>query len=141
MAPRRRGANIVPSTTGAAIAVTKAIKELEGKFDGLAVRVPVVSGSIADITFISKRPTTVEEINEILERASMEDRWKGIFAVTKEQLVSSDIVGNTHASIADLSFTKVVGGDLLKVLAWYDNEMGYANTLVEHALKAGSISS
>ena len=134
----RAGAqNIVPSTTGAAIAVTKAIKELEGKFDGLAVRVPVVSGSIADITFISKRPTTVEEINEILERASMEDRWKGIFAVTKEQLVSSDIVGNTHASIADLSFTKVVGGDLVKVLAWYDNEMGYANTLVEHALKAG----
>lgn len=134
----RAGAqNIVPSTTGAAIAVTKAIKELEGKFDGLAVRVPVVSGSIADITFISKRPTTVKEINEILEGASMEDRWKGIFAVTKEQLVSSDIVGNTHASIADLSFTKVVSGDLVKVLAWYDNEMGYANTLVGHVLKAG----
>lgn len=134
----RAGAqNIVPSTTGAATAITKAITELEGKFDGLAIRVPVVSGSIADITFISKRQTKVEEINEILEKASLEDRWNGIFAVTKEQLVSSDIVGNTHASIADLSFTKVVGGNLVKVLVWYDNEMGYANSLVLHVLKAG----
>ncbi|MEK7581991.1 MAG: glyceraldehyde 3-phosphate dehydrogenase NAD-binding domain-containing protein [Patescibacteria group bacterium] len=134
----RAGAvNIVPSTTGAALSVAKAIVDLDGKFDGIALRVPVVAGSIADITFVSKRPTTAEEVNEILEKASMEDCWKGIFTVTKEQLVSSDIVGNTHASIADLSFTKVVDGNLVKVLAWYDNEMGYANTLVEHVLKAG----
>lgn len=133
----RAGAqNIVPSTTGAAIAVTKALTGLSGKFDGIAIRVPVPVGSIADITFISSRDTTVEEVNDILRKASEEDRWKNIFTVTEEQVVSSDIVGDTHASIADLSFTKVVGGNLVKVLAWYDNEMGYANTLVEHVVRA-----
>lgn len=135
----RAGAqNIVPSTTGAAIAVTKAITGLNGKFDGIAIRVPVPAGSIADITFISNRDTTVEEVNDILRKAAGEEKWKNIFTVTEEDLVSSDIVGNTHASIADLSFTKVVGGNLVKVLAWYDNETGYANTLVDHVIKAGS---
>ncbi|MFA5841834.1 MAG: type I glyceraldehyde-3-phosphate dehydrogenase [Candidatus Paceibacterota bacterium] len=134
----RAGAqNIVPSTTGAAIAVTKAVTGLKGKFDGIAIRVPVVAGSIADITFISSRNTTTEEVNEILKNAAEEERWKNIFAVTEEEVVSSDIIGDTHASIADLSFTKVVGGNLVKVLAWYDNETGYANTLVEHVIKAG----
>jgi glyceraldehyde 3-phosphate dehydrogenase len=134
----RAGAqNIVPSTTGAAIAVTKAVTGLKGKFDGIALRVPVVAGSVADITFISSRETTVEEVNEILKKAAEEERWKGIFAVTEEELVSSDIIGDTHASIADLSMTKVVGGNLVKVLVWYDNEMGYTNTLVEHVIKAG----
>lgn len=135
---RAGGQNIVPSTTGAAIAVTKALTDLAGKFDGIALRVPVVAGSIADITFVSSRDTTAEEVNNILRKAAEEDRWKGIFTVTEEQVVSSDIVGDTHASIADLSFTKVVGGNLVKVLAWYDNEMGYANTLVEHVIRAGS---
>jgi glyceraldehyde 3-phosphate dehydrogenase len=135
----RAGAqNIIPSTTGAAVAVTKAIKGLSGKFDGIAIRVPVQAGSIADITFISKRDTTVEEVNEVLKNGAQELRWKGIFAVTEEPLVSSDIIGDTRASIADLSFTKVVGGNLVKVLAWYDNEMGYAKTLVEHTVKAAS---
>jgi len=134
---RAGGQNIVPSTTGAAIAVTRAITGLSGKFDGIALRVPVAIGSIADITFVSGRDTTVEEVNNILRKAAEEDRWKGIFTVTEEQVVSSDIVGDTHASIADLSFTKVVGGNLVKVLAWYDNEMGYANTLVEHVIRAG----
>ncbi len=134
---RAGAANIAPSTTGAAIAVTKAITELEGKFDAIAIRVPVACGSIADITFVSKRQTSVKEVNEILEKAAENERWSGIFTVTKEQLVSSDIIGNTHASIADLSLTKVVGGNLVKVLVWYDNEMGYANTLVLHVLKAG----
>lgn len=135
----RAGAqNIVPSTTGAAIAVTKAITDLDGKFDGIAIRVPVPAGSIADITFVSSRDTNVEEINSVLRKAAEDDRWKNIFTVTDEEVVSSDIVGNTHASIVDLSFTKVVGGNLVKVLAWYDNEMGYANTLVEHAIKTGS---
>jgi glyceraldehyde 3-phosphate dehydrogenase len=134
---RAAAQNIVPSSTGAAIAVTKAFPELSGLFDGISMRVPVVVGSIADITFISKKDTTKEEVNKILEDASKEDRWKHIFAVTKEQLVSSDIKGSHFASIADLSFTRVVGGNLVKVLAWYDNEMGYTYTLVDHVIKTG----
>lgn len=133
---RAGGVNIVPSTTGAAIAVTKAMPEFEEKFDGIALRVPIVLGSIADITFIAKKDTSVEEINKILEDAEKEERWKGIFVTTKEPIVSSDIVGNTHGAIADLSFTKVVGGNLVKVLSWYDNEIGYANTLVRHILSS-----
>jgi glyceraldehyde 3-phosphate dehydrogenase len=129
--------NIIPSTTGAAISVTEAIPALKGRFDGIALRVPVITGSIADITFLSKKTTSVEEVNGLLERAAKEPRWAGIFAASREQLVSADIVGNTYASIADLEFTKVVGGNLVKVLAWYDNEMGYAHTLVEHVLKTG----
>ncbi len=136
---RSAAQNIVPSTTGAAIAVTKVMTNLKGKFDGISLRVPVVCGSIVDITFISKRDTSVEEVNSLLKKASNEDRWRNIFTVTEESLVSSDIVGNRHASIADLSFTKVVGGNLVKVLAWYDNEIGYTYTLVEHVIKAGRL--
>lgn len=134
---RAAAENMSPSTTGAAIAVTKAYTQLAGKFDGIAVRVPTPAGSIADITFVAKRDTTVEEINKILEDASKEERWKGIFMVTKEPLVSSDIIGNPHGAIADLSLTKVVGGNLVKVMSWYDNEMGYAHTLVRHVKAAG----
>lgn len=134
---RAAAANIVPSTTGAAISVTEAIPDLEGMFDGIALRVPVIAGSIADITFIAKRKTSVEEINSILKKAASEPRWKGIFTATEEEYVSSDILGNPHASIADLGFTKVVGGNLCKVLAWYDNEMGYTHTLIEHVIKTG----
>ncbi len=134
---RAAAQNIVPTSTGAAIAVTKALPELVGKFDGIACRVPVVSGSIADVTFISKRDTTVEEINEILTKASNDPRWKGIFTVTNDQVVSSDILGNTHASIADLALTRVVDGNLVKVMAWYDNEVGYTNTLLLHTLEVG----
>ena len=108
---------------------------MEGIFDGISIRVPVIVGSIADITFISKKETSAEEINKILGNASKEERWKDIFAVTNEQLTSRDIIGNPHASIADLSFTRVVGGNLVKVLAWYDNEMGYTNTLIEQVLR------
>lgn len=136
---RAAAANIVPSTTGAAIAVTQAITALEGKFDGIAVRVPVLTGSIADITFIARRPTATEEVNRILKQAAAEPRWKNIFSVTEEPLVSSDIVGSPYASIADLALTKVVGGNLVKVMAWYDNEMGYTHTLVEHVIKAGTL--
>jgi glyceraldehyde 3-phosphate dehydrogenase len=131
--------NIVPSSTGAAIAVTKVATQLQGKFDGISIRVPVVAGSIVDVTFISKKNTTTEEVNEILKRAAGHPRWKGIFTVTEEDLVSSDIVGNPHASIADLAFTRVVDGNLVKVLAWYDNEMGYTNTLVRHVIEAGRL--
>ena len=136
---RAAAQNIVPSSTGAAIAVTKVLPRFEGKFDGISMRVPVVAGSIVDVTFVSKRDTTVEEVNSILKKASAEPRWNGIFTVTEENLVSSDIIGNRHASIADLSFTRVVGGNLVKVLAWYDNEMGYVHTLVEHVIKAGRL--
>ncbi len=136
----RAGAqNIVPSTTGAAIAVTKAFTKMEGLFDGISIRVPSVAGSIADITFISKRNTTVEEVNRILENASREDKWKNIFATSREELVSTDILGLKYASIADLKMTKVVDGNLVKVLAWYDNEIGYTNTLVEHIMKVSRI--
>ncbi len=136
---RAAAQNIVPSSTGAAIAVTKVMTSLSGLFDGISIRVPVVAGSIVDITFISKRDTDAEEVNSILKKASEQDRWKGIFTVTEEDLVSSDIQGNKHASIADLAFTRVVGGNLVKVLAWYDNEMGYTYTLVRHVIAAGQL--
>jgi len=136
---RAAAQNIVPSNTGAAIAVTRAIKDLEGKFDGIAMRVPVVTGSIADITFISKRKTSVEEINEIFKRAVKEPRWQGILAVTEDQIVSSDVVGEPYGAIVDLKFTKVIDGDLVKVLSWYDNEWGYVATLVKHVLNVTAL--
>jgi len=134
---RAAAQNIVPSSTGAAIAVTKAFTSLEGLFDGISIRVPTPAGSIADITFISKRPTTAEEVNSILKHASDSEKWEGIFQATEEELVSSDVIGLPFASIADLKMTRVVGGNLVKILAWYDNEMGYTHTLVEHVSKAG----
>ena len=134
---RAAAQNIVPSSTGAAIAVTKAFTKLEGLFDGVAMRVPVPAGSIVDVTFISKKNTSKEEVNEILEKASKDERWKNIFAVTEEELVSSDILGSKYGSIADLKMTRVVGGNLVKVMGWYDNEMGYAYTLVDHVVKTG----
>ncbi len=134
---RAAAQNIVPSSTGAAIAVTKAFTKLEGLFDGISIRVPVPAGSIADITFISKKDTTAEEVNTILKKASQEDRWKNIFTVTEEELVSSDILGSRYGSIADLKMTRVVGGNLVKVMGWYDNEMGYTYTLVDHVIKTG----
>ena len=105
--------------------------------DGIPLRVPVFCGSIADITFIAKRDTTVEEVNDILRKAAKEKRWQGIFSAGDDELVSSDIVGSAEGAIAELSMTRVVGGNLVKVLAWYDNESGYANMLVRHVLKAG----
>lgn len=129
----RAGAqNIVPSTTGAASAVTKAIPELDGKFDGIAMRVPVVSGSLVDITFISKKKTSVEEINTVLKDAATSERWRGILGYTEDQIVSSDIIGMPYGSIIDAKLTKVVDGNLVKVLAWYDNEWGYVTTLIKH---------
>lgn len=136
---RAAAQNITPSSTGAAVAVTKALPELDKLFDGISVRVPVVTGSIVDVTFLAAREVSAEEVNQVLKDAAGEERWKGIFAVTEEPLVSSDIIGNPHASIADLAMTRVVGGDLVKVLAWYDNEMGYAHTLVRHVIEAGKL--
>lgn len=135
---RAAAQNIVPTSTGAAIAVTKAYPSLAGKFDGISLRVPVPAGSIADITFIAKRNTSAEEVNDILRKASVSARWQGIFTTIDEELVSSDIVGERFASIADLGMTRVVDGNLVKVLAWYDNEAGYTHTLIEHAVRAGA---
>jgi glyceraldehyde 3-phosphate dehydrogenase len=138
---RAAALNIIPSTTGAAIATTLVHPELNDKFDGMALRVPVPVGSIVDVTFVASKKTTVEEVNAALQKASGEDRWKNIFAATDEPIVSSDIVGSKVGSIADLSFTKVIDGDLVKVLAWYDNETSYTQTLVEHVAAAARLTS
>ncbi len=135
---RAAAQNIVPSSTGAAIAVTKAFTSLEGLFDGISIRVPVPAGSIVDVTFVSKKPTTAEEVNNVLREAAKNDRWDGIFSATDEELVSSDILGSHFGSIADLKMTRVVGGNLVKVMAWYDNEAGYTHTLIDHVVKTGS---
>lgn len=132
---RAAGVNIVPSYTGAAIAVGRAVKAVEGKFEGTSMRVPIITGSLSAITFVSSQSTTAEEINKILRDAANEPRWQSIFRATDDQIVSSDIVGDPYAAIADLSLTKVVDGDLCCVYSWYDNEFGYTNTLVEHVLK------
>jgi len=129
---RAAAQNIIPTSTGAAVATTMAHTELSGKFDGISIRVPVPVGSIVDVTFIASRDTTVEEVNEALTNAVATDTWKNLFAVTEEPLVSSDIIGARYAGIADLSLTRVVDGNLVKVLAWYDNETSYTHTLVEH---------
>jgi glyceraldehyde 3-phosphate dehydrogenase len=134
---RAAAQNIIPTSTGAAVAVTKAYPSLVDKFDGISLRVPVPAGSIADITFIAKRPTSVSEVNDILRKAAGEARWEGLFSASDEELVSSDIIGQHFASIADLAMTRVVDGTLVKVLAWYDNEAGYTATLVRHVIKAG----
>ena len=135
---RAAALNIIPSTTGAAIATTMVHPELEGKFDGMALRVPVPVGSIVDVTFVASRDTTVEEVNNALKAAAKDPKWKNVFAATNEQIVSSDIIGSKVGSIADLSFTNVVGGNLVKVLAWYDNETSYTATLVKHVAAAAS---
>ena len=128
---RSAAENIVPTTTGAAIATAKVIPSLAGKFDGLSVRVPTAVVSLSDITAVLKRNTTKEEINEVFKRAAADPFYQGILTVTEEPLVSTDFKGNSHSSIVDLELTNVVGGNLVKVVAWYDNEWGYSNRLVE----------
>lgn len=135
---RAAAQNIIPSTTGAAIATTLAYPDLKGKFDGISIRVPVPAGSIVDVTFIASRPTSVEEVNAALTKAATTDRWKKVFAVTNEPLVSSDILGARYGAIADLEMTQVVDGNLVKVLAWYDNEASYVHTLCEHVAAIAS---
>ena len=132
---RAAAQNIVPTTTGAAVATTKVVPNLAGKFDGLAIRVPVVDVSLSDITMLVKKETTIEEINSILEKASQSDRFKGILGFTTEELVSSDFIKNSYSSVVDGKLTQVVAGNLVKVIAWYDNEWGYSNRLVELAEK------
>ena len=127
---RAAAINIIPASTGAAVATTKVIPELAGHFDGMALRVPIPTGSISDIVVLTKKETTVEEVNQALTQAAQGD-FKGIMDVTKEPLGSSDFIGNPFCSIVDLELTKVVGGNLVKIIAWYDNEWGYSSKLVD----------
>lgn len=133
---RAGAANFVPTSTGAALATTRVLPEYAGKFDGVAVRGPVPVGSLADMVFLMARDTTREEVIRILTEESESQRYKGIVAVTEDPIVSSDIINDPHATVVDLSMTKVVDGDLVKVMSWYDNEWGYANQMVREALRA-----
>jgi glyceraldehyde 3-phosphate dehydrogenase len=127
-------ANIIPTTTGAAIATTEAIPKLKGLFDGRAIRVPTIVGSISDFTFLLKKKTTVEDLNKAIKEASKTARWEGIVAWTEDPLVSTDIIGRPESCIVDLELTQVVDGDLVKIFAWYDNEWGYSNRLIEQVI-------
>ena len=131
---RAAAANLVPATTGAASATTQALPEYAGLFDGIAIRAPIPVGSIADITFVTSRRTSVDEINDLFTEEAATDRYAGVLGVSRDPLVSSDIVGDPRASVVDLDLTKVVDGDLVKVLSWYDNEWGYANQMVRQAV-------
>jgi glyceraldehyde 3-phosphate dehydrogenase len=135
---RAAAQNIVPTTTGAAIAVTQVMPELKGMFDGISVRVPTIVVSLTDFTFVLRTKTTKEEVNAVLIEASRNPRYAHVLAVTDEPLVSSDFIGNPYSSIVDLSMTKVIDGDLVKVVAWYDNEWGYSNRLVAMAALVAS---
>ena len=135
---RAAAQNIVPTSTGATIAATKAIPELEGIFEGLAIRVPVSVGSLSDFTFLLKRQTTKDEINEVFKKEAESLKYKGILEVIEDPIVSSDVIGNSHSSVVDLSLTQAVGGNMAKVIAWYDNEYGYANRLIEEVIMVGN---
>jgi glyceraldehyde 3-phosphate dehydrogenase len=132
---RAAALNIVPTSTGAAKAVGLVIPDLKGIFDGLAIRVPTATSSISDMTFITKRETSIEEVNQVFTQASQEQHWQGILAVTSDPIVSSDIKGRRESSIVDLALTNVIGGNMVKVVSWYDNEFGYCNRLVEQVTR------
>jgi glyceraldehyde 3-phosphate dehydrogenase len=136
---RNAAENIVPTTTGASIAAAKALPALEGIFGGMSVRVPTPVVSLADFVIITKRNVSVDEVNEVFKKAAKEPFWQGILDVTEEELVSSDFIGNSHSSIVDLKLTAVTGGNMLKVVAWYDNEWGYSNRLVEVVADTGRL--
>ena len=136
---RAAAENIVPTTTGASIAAAKALPALKDRFGGMSVRVPTPVVSLSDFVIITKRPVTVEEVNEVFKKAAAEPYYQGILAVTEEELVSSDFIGNSHSAIVDLNLTAVIDGNMLKVVAWYDNEWGYSNRLVEEVAEIGSL--
>lgn len=131
---RAAAQNFVPTSTGAAIATTKALPALEGRFNGVSVRGPVPVGSLADIDFVTGRATTVDEVNGIFREEAESDRYKGILGVSDDEIVSSDVVGDSRASIVDLTMTQVVDSDLVKVMSWYDNEWGYASQMIREAV-------
>jgi len=137
---RAAAVNLIPASTGAAIATTKALPQYAGKFDGIAVRVPVVIGSLADIVFLTSRRTTAEEVNTILTEEANSERYRGVLGVTDEPLVSSDIIQDPRASVVDLELTQVVDGNLVKVMSWYDNEWGYTSQMIREAVRIGKAS-
>jgi glyceraldehyde 3-phosphate dehydrogenase len=132
---RAGAANFVPTSTGAAIATTKALPEYAGRFDGVAVRVPVPVGSMSDIVFLTERDTSVEEVNNIFREEAQSERYQGILGVTEDPIVSSDVIRDPRASVVDLEMTRVVDGNLVKVMSWYDNEWGYTHQMIRHALE------
>ena len=134
---RSAAENIIPTSSGAAISTTQALPSLKGRFDGMAFRVPTPVGSLSDFTLLLKKKVTTDEVNRAFTEASKSKSYKGILEVTNEQIVSSDIVGNPASCIIDLSLTKVMDGDFVKVIAWYDNEFGYSNRLVEEVILVG----
>jgi glyceraldehyde 3-phosphate dehydrogenase len=136
---RNAAENIVPTTTGASIAAAKALPALKGIFGGMSIRVPTPVVSLSDFVIITKRSVSVEEVNEVFKKAAKEPFWQGILDVTEEELVSSDYIGNSHSAIVDLKLTTVIGGNMLKVVAWYDNEWGYSNRLVEVVADVGRL--
>lgn len=136
---RAAAENIVPTTTGASIAAAQALPALKNRFGGLSIRVPTPVVSLSDFVIITKRKVTVDEVNEVFKKAAKEPYYQGILAVTDEELVSSDFIGNSHSAIVDLNLTAVIDGNMLKVVAWYDNEWGYSNRLVEEVADIGRL--
>lgn len=136
---RAAAQNIIPTSTGATIAATEALPALKGNFGGLSLRVPTPVVSLSDFVIVTKRPVSVEEVNQVFKKAASEPYYQGILAVTEDEPVSSDFIGNSHSAIVDLSLTAVVGGNMLKVVAWYDNEWGYSNRLVEVVADTGRL--
>ena len=134
---RAAGANLVPTMTGAAAATTKVLPELRGRFDGVAVRAPVAIGSLADIVVLTARPTTIAEVNGVLAEEAETERYRGVVGVISDPFVSSDIIGDSRASVIDAGLTQVIDGDLVKVMSWYDNEWGYSSQMVREAQRLG----
>jgi len=132
---RAAAQNFVPSSTGAATATAKALPAMQGRFDGVSVRGPVAVGSISDVVFVVARDTTVDEVNDVLRQEASTDRYQGILAVAEDPLVSADIVKDPHASIVQLDMTRVVGGNLVKVMSWYDNEWGFTSQMIQVAVQ------
>ncbi|MFW6303776.1 MAG: type I glyceraldehyde-3-phosphate dehydrogenase [Candidatus Sumerlaeota bacterium] len=132
---RAAAANLVPTTTGAAQATTKVLTNLENRFDGVAVRCPVPTGSLSDLVYLVEKETTVDEVNEIFRKESETDKYKNVLGVTNDPIVSSDIVRDPRGSLVDLGMTQVVDGDLIKIMAWYDNEWGYTNQMIREAVR------
>ena len=135
---RAGAANLVPTSTGAAIATTKALPQYEGKFNGVAVRAPVPVGSVSDLTFVTEKDTTVEAINDVFRQEAKTEQYQNVLTVAEDPIVSSDIIGDPHAAIIDLGMTTVVDGNLVKVMSWYDNEWGYTNQMVREAIQIAS---
>ena len=136
---RAGAANFVPTTTGAALATTKALPELSGRFDGVAIRAPIAVGSIADIVFLAARETSVDEVNQIFREEAKTERYAGILGASEDPLVSSDIIQDTRAAIIDLEMTQVVDGDLVKIMSWYDNEWGYCAQMIREAVRIAKV--